>query len=58
METARTTNLCRPWNVHHDFVQGELELIFQETRTKTYSQGDTNLLAHIVHADSCGYILP
>lgn len=32
--------------------------MFQKTRTKTYSQSDTNLLAHVVHADSCDYIFP
>ena len=32
--------------------------MFHKPRTKTYTQSDTNLLAHIVHADSRGHIFP
>lgn len=58
-ETAACkTDLCRAWNVHHYFAQGELQLMPQETRAETDPQSNTNLLAHVVHADSCGYIVP
>lgn len=30
----------------------------QETGTEANPQSNTNLLAHVVHADSCGYIVP
>jgi hypothetical protein len=52
------TNLLIVRDDDQRFLQCCLELLLQESGRNADAQGDTNLLAHVVHADSYCHVLP